>query len=137
MSVFSLKDLKNKSTDGKNYDTVDVYGGQVVIASLSSADMIEWLESNEDDVKKKEAGLRLIVKSIIEEETKESIPEGSYEEYLDAFRQKDARENGKLVKAILILNGLSTAAEKMESALTAPKNDSSEVATDASPTVSA
>lgn len=124
MEVFSFDDLKKVT--GKSYDTVEAYGGLVTIGSLSSADMIEWLESNDDPTKKREAGLRLIVKSIVNGEH-EHLPEEQHDEFLQHFRIKDARENGKVVKRILELNGLN----KVRAA-SLLKNDSSEAPSDAS-----
>jgi len=129
--VFSFDELK--SANGKHYDQVEAYGGQVAIGSLGSGDMLEWLETNDDPAAKKEAGLRLLVKSVVDPETKSHLPKDAAAEWLAIFREKDARENGKVIKAILKLNGLDKAAKTL---LDDPKGDSSVATSGASPSAS-
>ncbi len=130
--VLTFGDLKTAT--GRHFATVEAYRGIVPIASLSSADLIEWLESNDDPTKKREAGLRLLVKSIVDKVYDEKdevepvhLPLDQREEYLTIFRAKDARENGKVIKKILELNGLDVKARSAE------KNESSETISAASP----
>jgi hypothetical protein len=136
-STFSFAELRN--ANATRYDEPEVYGRKVAIGSVNSEDMIDWLESNDDPKSKREAGLRLIVKSVVEVVTRDSagnitevrrIPKEQRDEFMQIFREKDARENGLLVRACLKLNGLDRAAAKQD----AVKNDSSEVSPAASPT---
>lgn len=128
--TFNLETILSPQATGVEYKEVQNYGGKLWIGSLDSADMIEWVESNDDPVKKREGGLRLIVKSITSgpDTGHARVPKDKFEIYLEAFRRKNSKENGKLVKEILILNGLANAAAKVDA-----KNGSSEVNTDASP----
>lgn len=121
--------------DGIAYDTVQAYGIELTIGSLCSEDIIEWMESNEDKDKRREAGLRMIVKSIGEVVRRDEqghileFKRLSKEEQLAAlekFRKKSALENGKVVNAALILNGLRGKAKEL-------KNDSGEANPGASP----
>ena len=103
MSV-SLSKLRTKEVNNVKYDTVDAYGETVRIGSVSSADMLEWMEGNVDPAKKKISGLRLLVKSV----TDDSGARYSAEEYDDVvkdFAAKDAQDNGKVLRKVLILNG--------------------------------
>lgn len=102
--------------------------GSINIGSLSSKDMIEWMEANDDPVKKREAGLRLIVKSVCgtEDEGYPRVPEGQFDAFLEIFRDKDARANGNLVKEILALNEMKLKGDD------SAKNASSEAPSDAS-----
>lgn len=122
----SFADLEK--ADGVEYDYVDAYGITVKIGSLTSADMLEWVEANEDKDKRKQAGLRMLVKSIVDEEGNRlpgiDTPEG-FDKHLGVFRRKSSTGNSKVIRACLDLNGLGDAK--------AP-NVSSEVATDTSST---
>lgn len=113
--------------DGTEYDTVPYGKGLLQIGTVSSADMIEWMEENEDPAKRKEAGLRLLVKSIVNAE-KQRIPESQREAALKKFAGKDARMNGTVIKRILELNGMAKKAAEIA------KNESGEAPTAASPT---
>lgn len=138
--VLSLEDLlTQEETSGTRYAVVPYAGNEVQIGSLSSADMIEWLEANEDKAKRREAGLHLIVKALVFGGTRSGegadlkisggtrVPEEGREALLASFRKKDASENGNLVKAILDINGITKKAAEI-------KNDLGETTTDASPT---
>lgn len=137
--AFSIEQLK--AVDDTQYGQVEAYGGVVDLGSLCSEDMIEWLEDNDDETKKKEAGLRLLVKSIGEAERDEAgnvvkftrIPKEQHDEVRALFRKKDAVNNGKVIRAILELNGLG---KKIEGKTDELKNDSGEVTPAASPIAS-
>lgn len=126
--VFSIDQLLAPTTNGTHYEKVPSYGGVTRIGSLSSGDMIEWLEET-DPVKKKWAGLVLLAKSVVDKDGNR-IPEEKRVDAIKLFQNKDAKENGKVIAAILKLNGLRAAAKTME----ALKNESGEAETDASPT---
>lgn len=135
LKVLTFGDLETAT--GRHFDLVPAYGGLVPIASLSSADLIEWLESNDDPVKKREAGLRILVKSVVDKPFKEGdpvepahLPVEQRDEFLEKFRAKDARENGRVIKRILMLNGLDAVKRSAE------KNESSETTSDVSPSAS-
>lgn len=121
--VFSFDEML--AVNDTKYDTVEVFGGIQRIGTLCSADMIEWIEDNDIPEKKREAGLRLLVKSLVDGDNNR-VPVARREEFLEAYRNKDARSNGKIVRAALELNGLKTKAVEL-------KNDSSEAPTGASP----
>lgn len=114
--------------DGIEYDAVEAYGTVVGIGSLPTSDLHEWIESNEseDKGKKREAGLRLLVKSIVDN-NHNRVSKENFEAWVAKFRAKSNKENGKVIAAALRLNGFDTEAEKQI------KNDSSEATTGASP----
>lgn len=130
--VFSFDDLRKPACTGKTFEDVPAYGGSVKIATLSSKFMIEWLEENDDPIRKKQAGLRLLVKSLVDPVTLEPLPEEQLDEMIEVFRLKDSRENSKVVAAALKLNGLSV--RKRTTEVDDEKNGSSEAVTVASPT---
>lgn len=130
--AFSLSELSG--VDGFKYEEIDAYGGKLLIGTVSALDMLEWLEGNEEDqtpAAKRLAGLRLVVKAVADGKTKERIPEGEREKWVQTFMKKDGQENAKVIRAVLRLNGLGKVAKAAEEA--ARKNDSSEAPVDASP----
>lgn len=108
-SRLSFEALSQETTSGKTYQDVEAYGDLVCIGSLSSEDMIQWIEENEDKTKAREAGLRLLVKSIVDPDTHAHVPVDDRDRYLEIFRKKDSRENSKVIYAVLKLNGLDKA----------------------------
>jgi hypothetical protein len=103
MSV-SLAKLRTKEVNNVKYDTVEAYGETVRIGSVSSADMLEWVEGNADPTKKKISGLRLLVKSLTDDTGARYSPE-EYNEVVADFAAKDAQENGRVLRQVLVLNG--------------------------------
>lgn len=104
------------ATPDVNVTTVDVGDGITVrLGAVSSADIIEWFEENDDPIKKRFAGLRLLIKCWINEDDTR-IGDGLEGEELTKAREKAvqaisrrpgaAQVNGKLVKAALEVNGL-------------------------------
>ena len=128
--VFSIDEAI--AADNTSYATTDAYGSgkkkKLRLGSLSSKDMIEWLEANDDPAKRRYAGLRILVKSIVDKDGAR-IPEDQHEAVIKRFEDKDARANGHAVKAVLDLNGFGATARRLE----ALKNDSGEATTAASP----
>jgi hypothetical protein len=102
--------------DATDYATVKAHGVTIRLGSLSSEDIIEWIEANEKPETRRFGGLQLIVKSIVNKDGTR-IPAGEREKALDKFKAKDARQNGLIVAACLKLNGLDKASRE------AAKND--------------
>lgn len=136
--VASFEELEK--ADDTTYDEVAALGLIIRIGSLSAADINEWVEANEDPQKKKEAGVRLAVKSIVNEDgarlpgcSDADFEEALFEAQVVTMRRKNASSVGKIVKAALALNGL----RKKDDAPAAPKeeakNGSGEALTVASP----
>lgn len=103
-SSVSLADLRTKKVDNVKYDYVEAYGTIVRIGSVSSADMLEWVEGNQDPAKKKISGLRLLVKSVTDD-TGARYQKEEYDAVVEDFKAKDAQENGKVLAKVLVLNG--------------------------------
>lgn len=125
----SLSVLLQPDTNNVKYDTVEAYGTQVRIGSVSSADMLEWVEGNADPQKRKRAGLRLLVKSIVDAEGNrfptETADAPGYEAAVAAFAAKDAQENGKVLAKVFLLNGFPNPKDEAQApqGATARKND--------------
>jgi hypothetical protein len=116
-------------TPDTRYDEVETPRGIIKLGSVSSADILEWFDENDDPIKKRFAGLRLVVKSIVNPDGSR-IPEDQREAAVAALAKHDSFENGRLAQACLVLNGLR--AKMGKGALV--KNDQSEVPSGASPT---
>jgi hypothetical protein len=111
------------------FDEIETPRGIVKVGSVSSADILTWFDENDDPVKKHFAGLRLVVKSIVNPDGSR-VPEEQREAAVVALSKHDSLENGRLAHACLVLNGLRVKTSK--GALV--KNDSSEALSGVSPT---
>ncbi len=83
------------------YDTVDAWGGKVRIGSIDAGTMLDFVESN-DGPAKRTAGLRLLIKSLVDAEGNRI----GTEKHLEAFKKKDSATIDRVVTKILKLNGL-------------------------------
>lgn len=108
-NVFSLAELKSKAANKVKYVEVDAYGGKIRLGSVSAKDMLEWVEGNQDQARKKVAGVRLLVRSVVDADGNR-IPPEQHAEFEAAFLEKDNHENGVVIQAVLKLNGFDTAA---------------------------
>lgn len=85
--------------------------GQVfVLQSVTAGDMIEWSEANEGEAKRT-AGLRLIVKSVVDGEP--GVDEGATgkrimdDSHITLLRKLQHKTTESVVKAIVKLNGMN------------------------------
>lgn len=100
------------------------WGGVLYIGSVSAADVIDWQESSEGEAKKT-AGIRLIVKSLVNKEAFEGSPGGARigsDKHIAQLKQKAFKNIEKVVKQIIELNGMDAKGKttKMEADV---KND--------------
>lgn len=121
VKLMSMDDIMN--ADDVKYKVIDAFGGKVRIGSLNAGDMIEFIESNEGPAKKT-AGVRLIIKSLVD---KDGVRIGT-EKHLQGMLKRNAEAVNRVVGEILELNGMGEAAKKLKG------NASSEANSDASPT---
>lgn len=90
-------------------------GTVFVIQSLTAGDLIEWSEANEGEAKRT-AGLRLIVKSLVDGEP--GIDDGATgktiltDKHIGLLRSKSHKVTENIVKSILKLNGMTVKGEK-------------------------
>lgn len=105
-------------TPDVRYENVPTERGELQLGSVTSDDILEWLDENDDPKKKKDAGLRLLVKCVVNPDGTR-IPKDKHEGAVKRLRQQDALANGKLVKVALELNGVRA------KAASDAKNDSS------------
>jgi hypothetical protein len=103
---FSLDEVLAEETTGREYTEVPAYGGIVTLGSVSSADVLEWIEVNESDAQaKKMAGLRFLAKSICDPVTKASVTgKEAIEATVQKLLKKNVRDNNKLIAAAFDLN---------------------------------
>ena len=106
--VMSIADIT--SAEDVEYAEIEAWGGIVRIGSLTADDFIEWQESN-DSPAKRTAGLRLIVKSLVDEQNNRI----GTDKHIELFKKKSVAMTEKVVAAIVKLNGLKVkGAEKNE-----------------------
>lgn len=103
---------------------VPEWGGHLLLGSLPSSEMIDWVEASEGPAKRT-AGLRLLVKSLVNEKG-ERI---GTDRHLQIFKKKSAVVCNQILDDIIALNGLN---KKAQAEI---KNDLSETDTSVSPTV--
>lgn len=110
--VLSLEDIE--VAPDREYMEIEAWGGILRVGSLNAGEMLEFIDAN-DERSKKTAGLRLIIKSIVDEDGN-SIGDMKR---LEMLKKKDAKTINRIVGEILTLNGLD---EKKKAEI---KNDSS------------
>jgi hypothetical protein len=99
--ILSLDEIL--ASDDVEYLTIDGYqpGEKIRIGSLTAGDLIEWQDANETEAKKT-AGLRLIVKSLVDADGKRIATD----KHIQFFRKKNHKKTETIVKRILKLNGI-------------------------------
>lgn len=126
--ILKFKDVE--TVDDTTYDTIPVpqWGGSLSVGTLSAADLLEFVEANEDPIKKKSAGVRLLVKSLVDENKKRlATDDKTLEEGIAIFIKKDANVITDVVKKLMALNKLDKKGQE------AIKNASGEAPSGASP----
>ncbi len=99
MEYLSLNDILG--VDDTRYVTVDVWGGKMRLGSLSAAELVEHTERNQTSSGRKMAGVRLILKSMVDADGHRI---GRMDQ-ADALNKKSIVEISKVVAAIWKLNG--------------------------------
>jgi hypothetical protein len=100
------------SADDIEFDEVAAFGGTVRIGSIDAGKMIEFQEAQNTPAKKN-AGLRLIIESIVNEKGERL---GNWPVDLQRWKTRSQKTCERLVAAILKLNGMGDAAKKALSA---------------------
>lgn len=102
MRIIGIADIE--ANDDVEYDVIPAFkeGDYFRIKSLTAGDMIEWSEANDGEAKRT-AGLRLIVKSLVDEDGKRI----ANDTHIALFRKKSHKRAEEIVKAILKLNGMN------------------------------
>lgn len=91
------------SSNDVEYAYVKAWNGKKVrIQSLTAGDLIEWSEANEEA--KQTAGLRLIVKSLVDKDGNTYMTD----KHIVMLKKKSHGINEDIVKAILVLNHIRT-----------------------------
>ena len=94
------------------YSEVKAYGKTLRLGSLNSGDMMEWVEANDASPKRgQDAGLRLIVQSLVDKDGKR-VPKEKFAAMVASFRNKSVKSNGLVIAAALLLNGMNRAPAK-------------------------
>ena len=120
--VLSIEDML--SAPNTHFREVEAWGGIVRLGSLSAEELIEFVEGNEDPKSRRVAGIRMIVRSLVDE----AGARIGTEAHVAAFLKKDAATTNRLVEAVMELNGMR------EPKVKEVKNASGEAPTAASPT---
>lgn len=100
--ILSIDDVL--SADDVEYGLVPGFklGESFRIQSLTAGDLIEWSAANEGEAKRT-AGLRLIVKSLVDAEGKRIADDT----HIELFRKKSHKVTERIVREILKLNGMT------------------------------
>ena len=106
-AILSLDEIL--ASDDVEYAVIEGFapGDKIRIGSLTAGDLIEWSEANETEAKRT-AGLRLIVRSVVDGEGKRLMSD----KHIAALRKKNHKRTENVVKEILKLNGLKTEESK-------------------------
>jgi hypothetical protein len=107
--VLSMAEIE--AGDDIEYTKIPAYkpGQCFCIGSLTAGDLIEWSEANETEAKRT-AGLRLIVKSLVDGIPGENGATGkriATEKDIATFRKKSHKVTERIVREILKLNGMN------------------------------
>jgi hypothetical protein len=98
-------------TVATEFKRVRAWGNKVArIGSLSAGQMINFLENNEVQAKRRRNGLILIAQSLVDKDGKRLVnteDNEALEQAVNRLMKQDANVNGKLVDIILELNGLN------------------------------
>lgn len=134
---FTFEDIS--SADGTRYDVVEAHGGSWRIGTLSTADVVDWVERRKDPNGKVDASMFMLARSLVfgdpESGPVTRVPDEKVVEVMAQFKAKDDDENGKIVKACLKLNGMLKEDPAEPSTDVERGNASGEATSDASPTV--
>jgi hypothetical protein len=122
--LLNIEDITSASDIQYVEIEVPEWGGTVRFGTLDAGDLIDFIERN-DGPAKRNAGLNLIIKSLVDEAGNRI----GTDKHLEAFKKKSAKVCSRLVDEVLKLNGLDAKNKDVA------KNVSSEVSVDASPTV--
>jgi hypothetical protein len=108
----SIDDIVASGASEVEYALVDGFkpGEKARIGSVTAGDMIEWSEANEGEAKKN-AGLRLICKSLVDENGLRFADTPGTLAKLKTMRHK---ETERIVREILKLNGMTVKEDKKE-----------------------
>lgn len=117
LSPMSLEDIF--STDTTEYANVEVPAlarngrpGIVRIRSLSAGEMIEFMEANEDPKKKKVAGIRLIIKSVVDGQGRNT----GREEHEALWKRQSTAVTSVIIDEIMKLNKMGKYSETAKNA---------------------
>lgn len=91
------------------YDTVHVpeWNRTVTIRSMNAEDLVNWIDSL-DGPTKKTAGVRMIIGSVVNPDTKQLL---FTSEHIGGLKKKNARALGVLVNRCRAINGLNEEAK--------------------------
>lgn len=105
----SMDEILADGATGVEYATIEGFqpGKKIRIGSVTAGDIIEWSEANEGEAKKN-AGIRLIMKSIVNAKG-ERIAEDP--KNIQKFRMMRHKDTERIVKEILKLNGMNVKGE--------------------------
>lgn len=101
----SMDEILSSGSSDVEYAMVDGFkpGEKVRLGSVTAGDVIEWSEANEGEAKRT-AGLRLITKSLVDENGNRYADDVKN---IPKFRAMRHKETDRIVNAILELNGMT------------------------------
>jgi hypothetical protein len=82
---------------------IEAWGGTVRLGSLTAEEMIEFVEQNANEKARRVAGVRMIIRSLVDE----AGARIGKEEHIPLFLKKDAATTNRIVEVVMEMNGLS------------------------------
>ncbi len=107
MTDKKLASINDFLTDDTEYVEVTVFKKLVRLRTLTSGDLIEFREANQDKESQKASGLRLIIKSVVDADGKQLFGE----EHIATLRKRPEREILTLLREITKLNQMGKDAD--------------------------
>jgi hypothetical protein len=101
--ILSIEEML--ASPNTEFREVDAWGGTVRLGTLTAEEMIEFVEQNTDDKARRVAGIRMIVRSLVNE-AGERI---GTETHVPLFLKKDAATTNRIVEVVMEMNGMRTA----------------------------
>jgi hypothetical protein len=98
------------ASNDTEYHVIQAWGGKVRIVSLTAEDLVEWTEANEDKQKKRVAGCRLIIKSLVDAKGNRI----GDERQIPQLMKKSVKQTEAVIEQILKLNGMKVKGGKTE-----------------------
>ena len=99
---------------GIEYETLEAWGGKVAIVSVTAGEVLEWIEEKDDPVRKREAGLRLIARSLVGSDGQRLCAKPDDEtRVVNSLKSKDSRTCNAIVERIVKLNGITVPSEQV------------------------
>lgn len=105
------------AAEDETFAVISAWGGKVRIGSLDAGTLIEFIKENANPATKYTAGLRLIMKSLVDANGKRLVPKANQDRVIKDLEKKNAKEVTRVVNLITEMNGLGGSADDVDIAV--------------------